>query len=87
MNQRQKEIIRQKNILSEMAYLQKKYLNEDVTYQLTPNGDGKYIVKAKEDDLPPRDLNNEENKIFGGKPLSQQEALVKINDLLRNKSK
>jgi hypothetical protein len=88
MNQRQKELIRQKNIISEMKYFEKKYLNEDVTYQLTPSDEsGKYIVKAKEDDLPPRDLNDEENKIFGGKPLSQDQALIKIQNLLQNKSK
>ena len=82
MNQRQKEIIRQKNIISELVYFHKKYLNEDIKYQMTPTGENEtFIIKAIEDNSKPRDLNDEENEIFGGKPLPQEAALIKLKEL------
>ena len=67
MNQRQKELIRQKNILSEQAYFEKKYLNEDVKFTM---GADKKIIKVV-NGLPSKDITPEE---------SSEISLVKTTD-------
>ena len=67
MNQRQKELIRQKNILSEQAYFEKKYLNEDVKFTM---GADKKIIKVV-NKLPSKDITPEE---------SSEISLVKTTD-------
>jgi len=57
MNQRQKELIRQKNILSELTYFEKKYLNEDVKFTM---GADKKIIKMV-NVLPSKDITPEES--------------------------
>ena len=82
MNYRKKQNSKMSNILSEYRYFQNKFLNEDVTYQMTPNGNTEetFVIKAIDDDGP-RELNPDELKIVGEKPLSQNLALEKLKEL------
>jgi hypothetical protein len=88
MKSRKQIEIQKINLLVEKRYFENKFLNEDIKYQITPNGseEDNFIIKAFEGESF-RELNSDEQNIVGDKPLSQKEALEKLKELQNNLTK